>query len=221
MKLVTPLALCLCLGRVAAAQTATPLVELRLDPVKQTTHTYRLASISLAVTGAALILTGGLLAGLHNGSDGKLDTGIALTGVGGAALFTSLWVGLNTAGRDAGLRELGAIEGSAPADRLALLDVAERRARHSELVGLGLFVSGLVLFGGGTATAIVGLGNPLESNSSGNTGLFGVGVALSVSGDALWATGAGLLTYHAGKRSALGEGRRTISVLPTGVAGTF
>ena len=221
MKLVASLALCLCLCRVATAETAAPLVELRLDPVRQTTRSHRLAAISLAAGGAALILTGGLLWGLHDQSDGKLDTGVALTSVGGAALFSSLWVGLDTAGRDAGLRELSGIENAAPADRLALLDVAERRESHAVMVDLAVFLSGLVLFGGGTAMAIIGLGNPLENASSGNGAMFGFGVAMSVSGDALWATGVSLLTYHGGKRSALRAARGTIRVAPTGVAGTF
>ena len=144
-----------------------------------------------------------------------------MTAVGGATLFSSLWVGIDTAGRDAGLGQLRLISHAAPADRLALLDGAESRARRSELIGLGLFLGGLALFGGGTAMAIIGLGNPFEQDNGGNLGMFSVGVAMSVSGDALWATGAALLTYEAGKRSALRQGRGTLSILPTGVAGTF
>lgn len=221
MKLVPPIALVLCLARVASAQTPPPGVELQLRPVQQTNRAYRLTTLSLAAGGAALILTGGLLWGLHDQSDGKLDTGVAMTAVGGATLFSSLWVGINTAGRDAGLRRLRLLGEAAPADRLALLDEAERGARRSELIGLGLFVGGLALFGGGTAMAIIGLGNPLEQANSGNPAMFAFGVAFSVSGDALWATGAGLLTYEGGKRSALHQGRSTLRILPTGVAGTF
>ena len=221
MKVVTSIALCLALARAAYAQTAPPGIQLQLAPVQQTNRAYRLTAISLAASGAALILTGGLLWGLHDQSDGKLDTGVAMTAVGGATLFSSLWVGLDTAGRDAGLRQLRLISDAAPADRLALLDVVESRARRSELIGIGLFLGGLALFGGGTAMAIVGLGNPFEHDNSGSLAMFGVGVAMSVSGDALWATGAALSTYEAGKRSALRQGHRTLSILPTGVAGTF
>ena len=222
MNRLLSLLLSLCLCRAASATPGAPPVELHLESVQRTAQTHRLAAISLAASGAALILTGGLLWGLHDASDSKLDTGIAMTGVGGAALFASLWVGVDTAGRDAGVRELRLIEDRSPADRLALLDVATSRARHRQLVGAGLFVGGLALFAGGTAMAVIGLGNPLEgTNPSGNTAMFGFGVALSVSGDALWATGAGLLIYESGKLSALRQGRRTVSLLPTGVAGTF
>jgi hypothetical protein len=221
MKLVASIALCLCLARVASAQAAPPGIQLQLPAVQQTNRAYRLTAISLAAGGAALILTGGLLWGLHDQSDGRLDSGIVMTGVGGATLFSSLWVGLNTAGRDAGLRQLRLISDAAPTDQRALLDDVESRARHSERIGMGLFLGGLALFAGGTAMAIIGLGNPLEHNDSGNMGMFGIGVALSVSGDALWATGAALWTYEAGKHSALRQGHGTLAVLPTGVAGTF
>ena len=221
MKLVASIVICLSLARVASAQAAPPGLQLQLPAVQQTNRAYRLTAISLAASGAALIFTGGLLWGLHGQSDGKLDTGIVMTGVGGAALFSSLWVGLNTAGRDAGLRTLRLIADAAPADQQALLDGIESRVRHSEHVGIGLFLGGLALFAGGTAMAIIGLGNPLEHNDSGNMGMFGVGVAMSVSGDVLWATGAALWTYEAGKGSALRQGHRRLDILPTGVAGTF
>jgi hypothetical protein len=200
MRLVASILVVLLASRCAWAEE--PVLA---APARQRVHTEKVGAVALAGTSLVLTMVGGMLIGEHNGSDGMLDSGIAITAVGGSLIIPTLTLGLYAAGHDAGLATPG-----------ALIDTEAAKARTEERVGITLFFTGLALFAGGFGMAMAGLGNPSfgenGGGSSGNAGLFASGCAFSVLGDALWFSGMLVWPHAGGKRRGIREARAALGL---------
>jgi hypothetical protein len=182
----------------------------RADEPRERAKNELQAGLGLLGTSVALAVLGGGLAGGRGGGDqgdqqwrGGLGVGV----VGGILFLPALELTIYGAGHRSGL-----------ATRLAVLDQAEREARHEEIAGIVSLSGGAVLAAGGACMAIFGVGSPSfgepNQGSPGNDALFGIGMALAVIGDAAWLAGMVMWPHAAGRRKGLREARMSL----TGIA---
>jgi hypothetical protein len=215
MRSITVLVVLMLTVRFAHAH-ADDAVARSLAPVKQRARSEMYAGIGLAVASAALALVGGIVGSQPGGENQPAGIGL---GVAGAALvLPATFVSLDAAGRRAAVRAVE-LEGDAGLVRVDEHGHALVRA------GVALVITGVVLFGGGLALALVGAGGiSLADSGQGGNGMGGLlipGIVISTLGDGAWLTGSCLWSYGSGVRHGVAETRGSIHLSATGLAGTF
>jgi hypothetical protein len=180
--------------------------------------------LSLGGIGAGLGTLAGFIGGVGGPSDSRYPAAaIGIGVIGGASLLSGLELTIYAAGHRSGLR-FSLLDD--PTTRAALLERAERNARHEEIAGIVCVSVGAAFAVGGAVIAVEGVGNisfdyQPPGQSTGNGALFAVGIALAVLGDAAFVTGMLVWPHAAGLRRGLRESREALRLTPGGIAGRF